>query len=1437
MRTTLGSLPAQGTSSWEVGMDAITKWASCLPELVSNLAPFRWEHRAILAPMKTERDQPKKIRVSELGEFVRFESCERRFLLGYAKQKAARSLPFYNRLMSPLDLILKQAGREAEKEWQRQLKDKGFLELVPGTLENDEEGLANVPHTPWNEFASKISTLSPGVNAYGREIIVEGRIGAFNVEGSIDFFLVYWAGDIPKLRLVEGKHSRKDRTYHRIQVVTYAILLKQQITANPLKVGGVPINPSNIEVAVARIQEDTGELYDLVSMPCLADFERELSDITRLLDQNGRLDRLLSIPIEEVDYELCGKCDGCTFNIHCLTESGRKRRLELLGISPSVSRLLRNEGVNQLDQLANLDLNGTVANNLRTKPGFSESLSRLKERAKARKSTLLNEEGDPDTFEVIPLPGAGQSQLPSYAAGSDHLVRIYLTVDYDYTENRVGAISAHIAHSNKELKLKWIDEEGKRVPDPTLYEHNRVEIRNSEGKLTGYRSENEGNYSNTQNKTIICVQNSPWTGNFAVDTGAEKSLLHEFFVQLVESIEEIVGEGSVCRLHFYLWNRNEMSHLIEACARADSKLLWHLRELLGSREGLEQLIFSSVGEEVERRYGLGWTGKGLIVAVSLGWFGQRYHWTRQVGRDVVHLDYVFTQDLFDFKTTLGLGKDFEWVKDREEAPFIHKFEIRSRNFDSLPAPYWRAVWGTMPPLAEGANTQLVNVVQRYLRANRKLLRSYLEARVHALRWIEEKCSNKNPEIQKVPVRTSELPNFSLGITNIGNASIDVLRLDGHVSASRWISAHLPTIRERVASGISLPLSNIELLDDRKTLTATINIENFDIDLEVAQANWDAGMFVRLTIFNGNPESSQTIRQLADGGVTGVIETIDWDSLELSVSALFSKSTAYVFHSAGAQWAAENMKFATLDESPSDFVSGRVENRILAALRTPAMRWFDPTNPDIPEAPTLDPSFAETIKNIVSIVQDEAGHQPDPTQVDAVMAGLSTRVHLLQGPPGTGKTATTALGIFARILARRSPGDIILIASNTHTAVNELVSRLVGYRDEFEKRVSKAGQSMPVVRIGRVKPNELGIAGADFQVEDSAIRLISSEQRQGVVILAGVTNGLLKLQESLASSRKQNFIFNELIVDEASMLVFPHFLALASLIDRDGMIGLTGDNRQLAPILAHQWDREDRPPIETYQPHISAYDAIATLCSNAALSKRSVYKSALSITFRLPPRVVNLIARVYAQDQIRLQGVRRGEEIPATLSDDPWQMLWTGNVGLFLVVHDERESRKINAVEVEIAKQILTAAPKEDRPRTAVVTPHRAQKHLLQQVLRNMVGLVDTVERLQGGQRKNIIVSGCASDPGAITSTAEFILDIKRSNVAFSRVQDRLIVVCAQTLLDAVPSNIEDYDSAMLWKALRETCSQLLVASEIKGHTVRLFSPVPVSTAAKEKRKA
>lgn len=129
---------------------------------------------------------------------------------------------------------------------------------------------------------------------------------------------------------------------------------------------------------------------------------------------------------------------------------------------------------------------------------------------------------------------------------------------------------------------------------------------------------------------------------------------------------------------------------------------------------------------------------------------------------------------------------------------------------------------------------------------------------------------------------------------------------------------------------------------------------------------------------------------------------------------------------------------------------------------------------------------------------------------------------------------------------------------------------------------------------------------------------------------------------------------------------------------------------------------------------------------------------------------------------------------------------------------------------------------------SIITPHRAQRSILQNLLKGdfagEINTIDTVERLQGGECDTIIVSGTQSDMSAISDNAEFILDIHRTNVIFSRAKERLIVVCSENLLNSVPPDIDEYMSSWLWKHLRSVCDQDMVTIRGYDHRVRIKVP-------------
>jgi hypothetical protein len=1377
--------------------------------------------------MSTEKPS---IKVTDIAEYIRYKSCDRRFKLKINDYEIAKQVPFSELIFSTsLDPVLEAEGHRREGEWKESLEKMGLLGLIQGNQSSD-----SVKTTDWNEFVEELNKLSVGQKAYGREISIKGNLGEFDISGTIDFAIILWEQDEPKLRLVECKASRKDRTYHQVQVAVYRMIVLQLIKDNPIIINQVELKPENVECVVVRIDENTNKSQDILQSKAL-NLNIIESDINCLLATDGSLYRIVQANLANLDYQLDQKCSDCTLSVHCLAESAKERRLELLGIDSSIVKSLREVGINNIDDLANIDLTGNQAIQTQQNINFTENLELLKLKAETRRHTLPGGDSDRDSYEVEPLPNysGGQSQLPRHTIDGESLIRVYLSVEYDYVENRIGALAAHITKSIGKLDPKFLqNEDGKWQPDPNIKEY--IEEGHDENEERIYREKE------LEGLDIIKFKTSAWTGEYREDNGSEKELIQGFLLELVDAIDE-VAEVEKAPIHFYVWSRQEITQLIEGCSRVSSQLLSHLRELLGCRESSEQLIYSCLSDEVNCHYALGWTGRDLAVVSSLQWFGRSYHWQRKIGGKIVSLDQVFSQDVFDFKTNLEIDENNQWAISNSQNTRKHQFEVRLRYFNSLSAAYWRGYWRKLPDPST-LEDDLKKSIESCNQAQKpNYLKEYFRARTHAIRWIEEGIRFKNPDIIKESLVIADLPKFNLGIDDAAQAAIDFLRLDQHVKVTDWIASHLIPPIYRISSERTIPVKNVRSNSNNR-LTAEINLDGYNITSEVLQANCtiDVGSFIRLSPSFENSHYGQTINQLFSGGSTCVVETIDWHSgkIELAVKQTNSPDS-YQLRGRFFPNGEYIYDYATIDESPSDFVAGRVDQKLQKSQGNHVCQWLAPQNPQIPAQNPISSNDLEQYSNLLQTLPLPNSKRLDDKQKEAVINGLNTRIQLLQGPPGTGKTETTAIATFLRILARRFAGDIVIITAHTHTAVDNLLLRLDSLLPILNQHLAKFEfTTIPTIKLSKVHSSDIDKATGgiieDFKA-NSCVKKINQWCSQSVLVIGGTTSAILKMVDELNSKTTftkkypQGFQTTTLIVDEASMMVFPHFLALATLVRNDGEIMLAGDHRQLAPIVTHDWENEDRPPVVFYQPYVSAYQAIQNLKENSEtpVADEAIFRSPLDNSFRLPYEVRKLIDPLYQKDDIQLKGRERDKNPEEKEIAGNWEQLLQGTKGLYLVLHSERESKRSNQIEVEIIKQILKAGGELPDSSTAILTPHRAQRSLLKTELATYYGeivdVIDTVEKVQGGERDNVIVSATASNPSAISKNVEFILSLNRSNVAFSRAKKRLIIVCSKTLLNYIPTELENYEEAILWKTLRSQCSELIFTEQIAEHTVDVFT--------------
>jgi len=1337
------------------------------------------------------------LRVTEIGEFVKHYSCERRLKLDLDSD-IERSLPFFSRLLNPIDPVLQISGGMREDGWEKQLRDQGVESLF-----------ASGEEANFSDLVGKLHNISRDQNYYAREVSLDASIGVCDLSGRVDFLLILWEKGRPKLRVVECKGSRKDKTAFRIQVALYQLMLKECLKNACIDNSNFNWSEVDIESVVARINEDNNLNQSILSLAPL-DLTVDMSDCLRLLKKDGAIDRINSSDFSDIEYCLDAKCDSCVKNVYCISEASRKHDLQLIDLKISEINTLKRDKVRSLKELAELENNPASLKSLERNRDFSSDIHEVILKAKTRFANLPMVESPPQpNYSVQPLPNASIPHVPAYTIDGVDLIRVYLSVDYDYVENRIGGLSAHIAVGDRELEIPFGDD---KKPLASISERN-----NESGDICEV----------SEDSYISFVKTRKWKEDYEAATTEETKLI-EFFFNKLYGILPKVSNSTHAPIHFYVWSRSEITRLIEACTRSDSNLLWHLQQLMGCRESLEELVFTCLSDEISRNYATAWTGKGLAVNASLIWFGKRFHWLRELNGKIVELDRIFEQDIFDFKSTLGVEEDGSWSDEGEGR--AQRVEIRSRFYDSLPVPYWYAAWDELSGDVRSNDQRVKGAVKRYNRVagNLELLKKYLLTRCEALRWLEERLKFKDRKISKQSADLRELAQFSLNVNTLQHAARDFLVLDHHVKKNDWLyKLAIPPI-PRIKNGRSLPLKNIVPLDGKqKNFKAELDGSSISLDRQELMnlGSFSEGSFARLVPHSGNLAESQRIYNILYGSFTVVVKSIDWSNGLVLLDGIPSRPSRYVLASFPKTGDDGVIEFATLEESLSDFISGGVEKRLMDGIKGGYVyEWFRPTHPIIPHEPTIDGDLKKQLENIASDLLLSKGVGAD--QVQAICDGIESKVQLLLGPPGTGKTTTTSISIFCRLLSKPQT-KLVFVSANTHRAVDNLLIALNDRLDGFSEVAGRHDGALGEVKffkLNRELEEECPDAIKELSYKECAKEFNASHGEE-VFIVGSTVSYLLRFIKTLNqyakySGSKHGAQIDLLIIDEAGMMLFPHFLALASLLKESGQCMLAGDHRQLAPIVAHDWENEDRPPVVAYQPHNSAYEAIQRLKRKNELSDQQVLESPLIYSFRLPPLVRQLISHVYrTKDEIELEGRAEGGVLIEAGKAKDLSALWECDTGVFLISHDESSSTKSNTTEADIVRLLIESANLDTLPTNsvAVVTPHRAQRTMLVESLNEYsewVGTINTVEKLQGGERSTVIVSATASDISTISASAEFLLDLNRSNVAFSRTIHRLIVVCSNNLLNYIPPEIQHYQSSMLWKMLREYCSVELFSQKV-----------------------
>lgn len=349
--------------------------------------------------------------------------------------------------------------------------------------------------------------------------------------------------------------------------------------------------------------------------------------------------------------------------------------------------------------------------------------------------------------------------------------------------------------------------------------------------------------------------------------------------------------------------------------------------------------------------------------------------------------------------------------------------------------------------------------------------------------------------------------------------------------------------------------------------------------------------------------------------------------------------------------------------------------------------------------------------------------------------------------------------------------------------------------------------------------------ADSAPQNCPQHLLGEIRAFNVPTIIGCTASQLIKMKAMQRGESSIFQTDFLVLDEASMMMLPDFLLLASRVrEETGLLVVVGDDLQLGPISQNDWSREIRPSLRNSKPWNSVFKYLRNrlrpepildssakptgLFKVAYHCEASAAWAALQKTFRLTEGGTELIKPVYDRQNIALKhSPRKVEERVNRVG--PYPAFPEGSEVIVAHYTGGAMENASNPFEVKVVTALVDAlnSPNGLKRRIAIVTPFHDQIRLLRGTIHNSDILIDTVEKLQGDQRDIVIFSAVVSGAEGLATYGSFLLELQRTNVAFTRAKELLIVVVSNSLLEHIPSDYVQYQGSLLWKNLNLVCTE------------------------------
>jgi len=356
---------------------------------------------------------------------------------------------------------------------------------------------------------------------------------------------------------------------------------------------------------------------------------------------------------------------------------------------------------------------------------------------------------------------------------------------------------------------------------------------------------------------------------------------------------------------------------------------------------------------------------------------------------------------------------------------------------------------------------------------------------------------------------------------------------------------------------------------------------------------------------------------------------------------------------------------------------------------------------------------------------------------------------IQGPPGSGKT-TTGADILLELV---KGGKRVGITANSHKVIGHLL-------DAVMEKARRNGQPVRAIQKAdereRCASREVRCVGSPVEVEDAL-------DADDADIVAGTP--------WLYARGGMRDRLDVLVVDEAGQMALANLLAIAQTAKN---LVLLGDPNQL------------RQPSHGIHPEGVDKSVLDHVIQDQP-TMPPAYGLFLETTFRLHPALSSFISEVFYDGKL--------EADPSCARQSLATSNGAGGVGLRFVPVQHAGNRTVSPEEAARLGQIFrslvglawTDRDGATRPLRVedilVVAPYNAQVRRLIETLPTGAR-VGTVDKFQGQEAPVVIYSMATSSIDDAPRGLDFLFSLNRLNVATSRAQGLVIIVCSPELLKA-----------------------------------------------------